>query len=150
MKAVSMKAAACEKRKSLLDAIPLERSCYDVNIPHHSCSCSLKVLSVSKVSVKVAAEFAVSELKKELAKMKAPNGKRCLKLKLQNITPAKQQRTAPWHTNDIIQFTVTPIKAIFEALLIKKFSSLLKSTAQFELMREIIHVNKDKEPNVCV
>lgn len=136
-------AVGCPNCKSLFDKIPMVRSCLDAEIPPHSCPCSLMNLNPLKYVAKSAAEFAVSVLNQKL-------NSSCSRLKLTEVTAAKQQRTAPWNINYIIRFNVSPSKAQFEVIVSRKFSSLFSLSPKFELIQEIEHVNKDKEPIVCV
>lgn len=149
-KKVAVKASGCQNCKSLFEVIPFARDCNDANIPHDSCPCSLVNLSNTQQVVKFGAQYAVDELNKELADMSTEKGECCAKLKLANITFAKQQPTSPWNMNYIIQFTVTPSKARFEVLLKRKFSSLFSSEPVFELMHDVTHIKKISELNACV
>lgn len=107
-------------------------------IPDNSCPCSLIELSKSKEVVMHAAEYAVAVLNQNLAAD-------CKSLKLAQVTGARQQRTAPWSITYIVRFTVSPSKAQFEAVLSRKFSSLFSLSPNFQLLQEIVQINKDKE-----
>jgi hypothetical protein len=45
---------------------------------------------------------------------------------------------------------VSPSKAHFEANVKRKFSSLFSTTPKFELLQEIVQMNENTEPNICV
>lgn len=149
-KKVPTKATGCRNCQSLLHEIPLVRSCGDVNIPNDSCPCSLETVSKWKLVTKYAARHAVSALNKKLKSMKAANGEACSTLKLANITSANQQLTDPWNLNYVIEFVVKPSNAKFEALMERTLPSLVTHPPQFNLLQEIVHVNKESEPNICI
>lgn len=143
-------ATGCRMCRSLFHEIPIVRTCGDVNIPHESCPCSFEGVSVSKLIVKFAAQHAVDTLNKKLKSKKTENGEDCAILRLRNVTLAKHQLTSPWNLNYVVEFNVTPSNGQFEALLKRKFSSIVTHPPQFELLQEIVHTNIDKEPIVCV
>lgn len=145
-KRIEKVAVGCPNCKSLFDEIP-QRSCSDVRIPRDSCPCSLKELSTSQEVVKLAAQHAVEDLNR---KLKLIEGENCSMLTLKEITSAKQELTSAWNMNFLIRFTVSPSKAKFEALMARRFSTIVSTSPQFELLEETVHVNIEKEPQVCV
>lgn len=142
------KAEGCQMCKSLFYEIPFERTCIDVNIPHHSCPCTLIKLDGSDEVVQYAARHSVEILNKDVRKIERKTGGNCSQLRLLNVTSAYHQTTSPWHIQYIIQFEVTPSKARFEALLERKMKTLVYESPQFELMQAIVHLN-EADP-ICV
>lgn len=149
-KKIPTKAIGCRNCRSLFHEISLVRSCGDVNIPDDSCPCSLEIIKVSKRVIKFAAQHAVDALNQKLKSMKAENGEACAVLKLQNIILAQSQLMSPWNLNYLITFNVSPSNAQFEALMERKFESILTYAPRFKLLQEIFHINKDHEPIFCV
>lgn len=147
-KKVSKKATGCPKCASLFDVIPVERSSEDVNIPDDSNPCSLQDLNVWKNVVWFAARYAVDELNKKLEPMKAEN-KTCATLYLKEVNSAHQQLTSPYNMNYIVRFTVLPSNAQFEALLRRKFSSVVMPSPQFKKILDITLLNDEKGFEVC-
>ncbi|CRK99826.1 CLUMA_CG013134, isoform A [Clunio marinus] len=147
---VPEKAIGCRSCQSLFEEVSPGRSCRDVNIPDHLCPCSLVEIDPSKKVLKHVVRFAIKNLNYELSKMKTTSGKNCTKLKVDRITLAYQQLISSWTMNYIIRFTVLPSNDEFEAIMRKKFISIIKAEPQFELIKEIIRINNDTRPNICV
>lgn len=71
-------------------------------------------------------------------------------LKLVNITGAREQLTSGWNINYIIRFTVSPLaKARFEAFMRRKLSTF-SLEPKFEMIQKIVHMNKARDPIICV
>lgn len=136
-------AVGCTDCKSLFDKIPLVRSCFEAQVPAHSCPCSLVDVPHSKEVVQYAARHALAALN---AKLRGD----CKKLHLKQIIGSRHQRTSPWNLNYIVRFTVSPSKAEFEAIMSRKFSTLFSFEPKFELLQGIVHTNIDKEPLICI
>lgn len=140
---VPLEASGCKNCHSLFDPATNRRSCRSVNIPDDSCPCSLMPLNASMEVVTLAAQHAVDVLNQNLTNS-------CETLKLVNVTSAHQQLTSQWNMNYLIRFTVAPSKAQFEAFLRRRMSTLFSLSPKFELLRQIVHTNAEKEPTVCV
>ena len=89
-------------------------------------------------------------LNQKLSKMKAENGEKCATLQLNKITDAHEQMSTQFNVNYIIRFTVTPTKSHFEATVRRKLTTLFSTTPKFELLGEIVHMNENTQPIVCV
>lgn len=140
---VPLEASGCKNCHSLFEPATNRRSCRSVNIPDDSCPCSLMPLNASMEVVTLAAQHAVDVLNQNLTNS-------CETLKLVNVTSAHQQLTSQWNMNYLIRFTVAPSKAQFEAFLRRRMSTLFSLSPQFELLRQIVHTNAEKEPTACV
>lgn len=147
-----LKAVGCSHCRSLFQEVPTCRRCQDAAVPVSSCPCSYQKLADvhDKKVVQFAVDFAMKVLNQKLSKMKAENGENCAKLQLSKITDAHEQMVTQFDVNYIIRFIVTPTKSHFEATVRRKLTTLISTTPQFELLGEIVHMNENTQPIVCV
>jgi hypothetical protein len=145
-----LKAVGCRHCRSLFKDIPINRRCQDAAIPVGSCPCSYQKMTKVKKVIKLAANFAVDALNKKREGMKDEDGKTCTKFKLKRITDAQEQVISQLDIVYIVRFTVSPSKAHFEANVKRKFSTLFSTTPKFELLHEVVQMNENTEPNICV
>lgn len=147
-KSVLLKAVGCPHCRSLFDEIPECRRCKDAAIPIDSCPCSFEGTKVKKKVIQLAAQHALEIVNKKLQTERAENGERCATLKLKAVVEAREKMASEWDIVYIVRFTVTPTKARFEAFMRRKFSAF-SLKPKFEMIQEIVHMNKIREPK-CV
>lgn len=104
----------CPKCKSLMELIPLERSCQDANITDHWCTCSnLIEIDTNSDRIKMAADVAVGKLNSLIVQL---NGEQlCERYRLDRVLKA-YQATNHYGGNDdlvVVEFQTFP-KAQFE------------------------------------
>jgi hypothetical protein len=137
----------CPKCQSLFEEVPWNRSCQDVGVTGHWCTCSeYKTISTDAEPVQRMVEFVLNELNKILdgGTQYLGNGTRCAKLETNRILSVRRKVVAfnMGYEEYVILFETSPNDGLFEA------SIKYKNT--FQLIDTVSRVNAYGNQSRCM
>lgn len=130
--------AACPKCFSLFDEVPWNRSCVDVGITEHWCTCSeYRTLSTEGQSVKAMVKFALNEINKIVLNGTnfTVNNKKCATLSVKRILSVRSKlfERKLGYDEYIVLFETLPGEALFEAT--------IRHSHNFQLLDTVSRIN---------
>lgn len=141
-------AISCPKCQSLFEEVPWERSCNEVNIDSHWCTClSHTDHNSSDPIIKRAVEFQLNFINSDVEK-RTNFTNVCAKLSLSSIMSAKKvvKLEKNYEYNDyLIVFNVSPSRAKFQATL----RHLVKSDS-FEILGSVSRLDMYGSQSYCI
>ncbi|KAI5720587.1 hypothetical protein M8J77_009129 [Diaphorina citri] len=148
--------SSCNNSRSLLEPISVHRSCAEMNISKHYCTCT-ELINLSREDPKALrlAQYVLGIISKRLEKHKTtvkPNY-HCANLTLKSIhllqtdrNPFKEDKRAPGDQDGnmfIIRFDTDPSNALFEATVMMKKTGL-------ELTGDVSRLNMYRGQDTCL
>lgn len=144
-------ALGCEKCQSMFKEVPWDRSCDDVSIAPHWCTCApyLPIDKGSKI-VKRAAKFLLEYINKDIKRMlngttKENGGKLCAELHLHSIYFAGETEYKSDNNDILIQFETWPGGGEFESTV-----RYVKAKDHFSVTGTISRLNTYSKHSNCV
>uniref|UniRef100_A0A1B6C907 Uncharacterized protein n=1 Tax=Clastoptera arizonana TaxID=38151 RepID=A0A1B6C907_9HEMI len=139
--------AACPKCLSLFDEIPWNRSCLDVGVTEHWCTCSeYKIISTEGQSVKTMVNFVLNELNKILLSGRnfTTKNKRCAELRMNKVLAVRSKlfQRSLGYDEYIVLFETQPGRALFEAT--------IRHGHDYQLLDTVSRLNGFGKQSICM
>lgn len=140
--------AACPKCVSLFDEAPWNRSCEDVGVTEHWCTCSeYRTLSTQGGQVRAMVKFTLGEINKIIKNGQQfikNNKTKCAKLSVKRVLSVRSKvfERKVGHDEYVVLFETLPGEALFEAT--------VRRGVQFKLLDTVSRINAFGSQSRCM